>query len=119
MKKLLLILVLAVMCSSVARADESDDINEAFKKGNYAQAMKLLLPLASQGDASAQSNLGLMYANGEGVTQDYKEAVKWYQLAAAQGYTAAQFNLGFMYTNGQGVIQDYNEEVKWYKLAAA
>ena len=33
---------------------------------------------AEQGIASAQSNLGLMYANGKGVPQDDKTAVKWY-----------------------------------------
>ena len=27
-------------------------------------------------------NLGVMYENGEGVTQDFKEAVAWYQQAA-------------------------------------
>ena len=35
-----------------------------------------------------------MYANGEGVAQDYEEAVKWYRLAAEQGDTQAQSGLG-------------------------
>lgn len=33
----------------------------------------------------AQNNLGAMYANGNGVEQDFAEAVKWAQLAAVQG----------------------------------
>ncbi len=73
---------------------------------------------AEQGNASAQYNLGLMYDNGQGVTQDYAEAVKWYRLAAEQGDADAQYNLALMYRDGQGVTQDDAEAVKWYRLAA-
>jgi TPR repeat protein len=66
----------------------------------------------------AQSNLGVMYNNGEGVLQDHAEAVKWYRLAAEQGNAKAQYNLGVMYENGEGVRQDYVEAVTWYRLAA-
>ena len=61
--------------------------------------------------------VGLLYAEGQGVVQDYAETVKWYKLAAAQGDAGAQFNLGWLYANGQGVVQDYAEAVKWWKLA--
>jgi hypothetical protein len=59
-----------------------------------------------------------MYANGEGVPQDYAEAAKWYRKAADQGYDVAQYNLGIMYDEGRGVPQDYAEAVKWYRKAA-
>ena len=72
-----------------------------------------------QGNAYAQSNLGVMYECGHGVTQDYAEAVKWYKLAAVQGNAIAQSNLGVMYERGQGVIQDYIAAHMWYNLAAA
>ena len=45
--------------------------------------------LAEQGDAQAQSNLGVMYNNGEGVPEDYVRAYAWCNLAAAQGYEPA------------------------------
>jgi TPR repeat protein len=73
---------------------------------------------AKQGFANAQYNLGLMYANGTGVLQDYKTAVKWFRLAAKQGVARAQYNLGWMYANGHGVPLDYKTAVKWYRLAA-
>ena len=73
---------------------------------------------AEQGDATAQFNLGNMYANGEGVPQDAAEAVRWYRLAAEQGDADAQFNLGVMYANGEGVPKDNAEAVRWYRLAA-
>ena len=58
---------------------------------------------ADQGIAEAQFNLGVMYRDGQGVTQDYAEAVKWFRKAADQGNADAQFNLGVMYRNGEGV----------------
>ena len=119
MKKLLIILVLAVMYSSVARGDDLEDGYIAYEKGDYATALKLWRPLAMQGDTYAQSILGVMYHNGQGVIQDYKESIKWYRKAAEQGDAYAQFNLALMYDNGKkGVIQDYKEAAKYYRLAA-
>ena len=74
--------------------------------------------MADQGDAAAQRNLGLMYAAGLGVAQDYAEAIRWYRKAAEQGYAGAQSDLGFRYAHGQGVPQDYAEAVGWYRKAA-
>ena len=75
------------------------------------------LRAAKQGDAQAQYNLGLMYADGRGVRRDDAEAVKWYRQAAAQGNAEAQYNLGFMYANGQGVRQDLALAQEWYGKA--
>lgn len=74
--------------------------------------------LANQGNAIAQHNLGVAYANGEGVSQDYTKAVEWYKKAASQGYTSSQFNLGNAYYNGTGVRQDYVQARQWYEKAA-
>ena len=43
-----------------------EDANAAYNRGDYATALRLLRPLADQGDASAQYNLGVMYDNGQG-----------------------------------------------------
>jgi len=99
----------------------SADFNKgllAYNNGDYATALEEWTPLAEQGDAQAQSFLGVMYDFGEGVPQDYKTAVKWYTLAAEQGLADAQYNLASMYKNGEGVLQDYQTAVKWYTLAA-
>ncbi len=79
---------------------------DAYERGDYETALKEFRPLAEQGYASAQSNLGLMYDNGQGVSQDYQEAVKWYRRAAEQGLAIAQSNLGVGYDRGRGVPQD-------------
>ena len=74
---------------------------------------------AEKGDAEAQVNLGLMYANGSGVVKDEAEAVKWYRKAADQGDEDAQFNLGVMYANGSGVKKNELEAYKWWLLVGA
>jgi len=92
---------------------------KAFKRDDYVTAFKEWKPLADQGDATAQNNLGVMYTKGRGVPQDVAEAGRWYRLAAVQGHATAQFNLGILYGKGQGVLQDYIQAHMWASLAAA
>jgi hypothetical protein len=92
---------------------------DAYINGDYATALKEWSPLAEQGYAGAQNNLGIMYKNGRGVLQDYAEAVRLYRLAAEQGLADAQYSLGWMYYNGKGVAQDYVLAHMWANLAAA
>ncbi len=75
---------------------------EAYDKGDYATAFEEWRPLAEQGDANAQYNLGVMYNHARGVPQDYEKAFHWYSKAAEQGHASAQYNLGLMYELGQG-----------------
>ena len=92
---------------------------KAYKRGDYATALRIFRQFADQGEAHAQAYLGAMFVKGRGVAQDYKEAVKLYRKAADQGYANAQTNLGVMYANGQGVPQDYVQAHMWLNLAAA
>jgi len=57
---------------------------------NYQEAVKRSRKAAAQGNATTQYNLGLMYANGQGVPQDFVQAHMWYNLAAAKGYKNAR-----------------------------
>ena len=110
MKKLItslcLIVTLAFGSVGVGWSGDFQKGVDAYEKGDYATALKEWTPLADKGHAKAQYNLGVAYANGEGVLQDYKTAVKWYILSAEQGNAEAQYNLGVMYALGQGVIED-------------
>ena len=111
-------LLLALGLSGAANAGPHDDALAAANRGDYATAFRLWRSLADQGDADAQSNLGVMFERGQGVPQNNAEAVKWYRLAADQGLAQAQFNLGVMYDDGRGVPQDDVQAVQWYRLAA-
>ena len=114
---LALVLTLSSGPSTSAAADLSVG-QQAFHNGDYATALKELLPLARQGNSLAQSYVGFLYENGKGVQQDYAEAIRWYRLAAGHGVIAAQHNLASMYDTGKGVPQDYTKAIRWYRLAA-
>ena len=103
---------------SVCWSDDFQKGIEAYKKGDFANAIKEWILLAEDGDEKAQYFLGLIYYKGKGVPQDYKTALKWYTLSAEQGNKVAQYNLGVMYSFGLGVIPDYKTALKWYNLSS-
>ena len=89
LKQMLLICVFLVALTEQAIADSLSDAQHAYAEGDFSKAVKLFMPLAEQGNAFAQFNLGFMYAKGQGVLQDDKEAVRWYRTAVKQGEAKA------------------------------
>jgi uncharacterized protein len=114
-----MILAVCLVWSGVSLAGPLDDATAAYESQDYATALRLWQPLAAQGLATTQYDLGFMYSQGKGVPQDYAEAVKLYRKAAEQGLASAQGSLGTMYFNGTGVPQDYVQAHKWFNLAGA
>ena len=108
----------AVVLSASVRAGDLEDGLAAYRNQDYRTAMRFLRPLADKGKSNAQYDVGLMYANGQGVSQNFAIAATWYRKAADQGDGDAMTNLGFMYEHGQGVQQDYEEAIQWYQKAA-
>ncbi len=106
--------LMLLVVAGAAVAESLEDGVAAVKSRDYSTALRLLRPLADQGDAVARFDLGVMYNNGWGVPRDYVQAGKWYRLAAAQGNADAQYNLGILYDDGHR----YAEAVKWYRKAA-
>jgi TPR repeat protein len=84
MKRILTGVVVAAMFCGGAMAGPSEEGWAAYQRGDYETALKLWRPLAAQGNAFAQSNLGSLYAGGEGVPQDYVQAYVWASLAATR-----------------------------------
>ncbi len=85
-----MLLALVVVLVAVPACTNSKTGVDAYEKGDYATALMEFRVLAEQGDAIAQYNLGLMYANGRGVPEDYVQAHLWANLAAAQGHEPAR-----------------------------
>ncbi len=108
----------ALALLGVAAAGPLEDGRAAYQRGDFATAMRLLLPLADEGDAGAQTDLGWLYANGYGAPRDYAEALAWRRKAADQGNAIAEFSLGLMYREGLGVPQDFAQAVLWTRKAA-
>ncbi len=78
---------LLLATAAPAWADNTTQFEQAmaaYNAGNYKQAFHLLQPLAQQGDADAQFNLGVMYYNGKGVAQNYQQAFRLWQPLAQQ-----------------------------------
>jgi len=119
MRNVVCLLSLIVGPAAVAGAADFATGLKAYQKGDYVTAANEWRPLADQGDAPTQYNLGLLYLDGHGVPQDYTEAVKWFKRSADQGYTEAQHDLGAMYGAGKGVKRDYMEAYKWMNICAA
>ena len=73
--------------ASIASVAEGE---AAYNRADYRQAKELLEPYALAGNMHAQFLLGRMYANGEGVLQDYVRAHAWLNLAALYGHSEAR-----------------------------
>ena len=105
MKKLVLVLSLFIISTSVSAQNE---IN-----------LKGLETLAKQGNLAALIELASAYRKGIGVTQNYKIAVKWYTLSAEQGNALAQYNLGHLYYLGKGVSENMVYAHMWAKKSSS
>ncbi len=88
----ILFVLLALMMTVPVYADDVQDGFDASMRGDYKTAFEKWKPLAEQGYASAQYNLGVMYDNGQGVAQDYIQAHMWFNIAGANGYEDGRKN---------------------------
>src|SRR5271163_4547598 len=75
-----ILIVAALPMFHAVVAGPLEDADAAFQRRDYATAYAVLRPLADYGAAAAQQTLGFMYANGQGVAQDYVEAVRLFRL---------------------------------------
>lgn len=90
----------------------------AFDRASYADALRIWLPRAKEGDPEAQTYVGEIFDKGLGVGADYAAAAEWYRRAAEQGHGPAQINLGQLYELGRGVEKDPRQALVWYRRAA-
>ena len=99
------------------RADPYDDANGSVSaRWLSITVYKLRKPKAEAGNEAAQNNLGILYREGKGITQNYSEAIKWFQRSADQGSAWGQYNLGMAYELGLGFPANQQEALKWYRL---
>jgi hypothetical protein len=90
---------------AIQEAVQGTDVNRVLNRSNA-------------GDSSAQYEMALRYAGGEGVPQSYRDAMTWFAKAAANGNDDAQWKLGLGYFKGIGVPHDERKAVVWFKQAA-
>lgn len=90
----------------------------AYNIGKYGETLRLIKPLASEGNPRAQVLLGRCYENGLGVEQDMAVAAQWFQLAAEQNDPEAQLLLAYCYEVGAGVPKDPQQVMNLMTRAA-
>lgn len=100
MKYLLALLILLV----ITPVDLYGQDKEYFRKQ---------LEEAKKGDAGAQDDVGVMYAEGAGVERNDKAAVFWLKKSAEQGHVLGSCNLALHYARGQGVRKNPVLALKW------
>jgi hypothetical protein len=113
----LLAAFLVFLAASLTYAGFDEGVT-AYEAGDYAKALAEWRPLAEQGDAQAQYNLGIMHLEGEGVTRSARKAAEWFHKAGKQNHAAAQYNLATLYANGQGVAKNPKLMLTWLRFAA-
>lgn len=87
------------------------------KEKKYDEAVAWLRK-AAETHIGAQLSLGIMYAEGLGVPQDYGKARHWFRTSGKYNQYA-QYNMGVMYAKGLGVPRNTPRAAKWFRRAAS
>jgi len=120
--KSLVAMIALVLCARSVHADALSDAVAAIGRKDYTTAARLLEPLATAGDAHAQTRLGTLHHLGLGVREDDALALQWFERAARQGFAPAQFELGNLYAYGHAPVPPGEDTqrlaAQWYFEAA-
>jgi len=117
-------LIVLLMPLRGAEAGPLEDGVSAYRSGDCATAERLWRPLADQGVAEAQKDIGLTYAIGCGTAGDVGQAITWLERAAEQGNVIAAGRLGQIligdYLNGEwkGKYTNPEKAISWLGKAA-
>ena len=114
----ILLSLMAIVIGSPANA-ELEEARDLMEDGKFIEARAALWPAALSGNAEAEELIGVMYAMGLGVEQDYQRAFEWYLRSAMKGHPGAQSGVGWYYEVGLGMPSvDLTRAYLWYVLSA-
>ena len=88
----LFFLLLCFVFPLASSADQLEDAKTAIKNEDFKKAFELLSPLAEEENAEAQTYLGAMYVNGQGVEKDFNKGMALIMKAASQDYKPAKLS---------------------------
>ena len=126
MKKLLvLLLALTLVLYAFPAPAEQDDTEEifdrgiaAYSSGDFAAALEAFTTCRDRGLVVAYYCLGVMYAYGEGVEQNYEQAAEYVKVSAEYDHPESLYFLGLMYQRGVGVEQSDELALEYFRKAA-
>ena len=88
-----------------------------YKAGRASEAATLFNQACAMGALAACDSLGVMNANGKGISEDDSQAVNLYSTACNKGFAQSCTNLGTMYANGKGVPKDASRMASLFSQA--
>lgn len=91
---------------------------DAYRRGEFAKAKGIWEKLASQGDAQAMNNLGVLYDLGQGVEPDLGRALNYFAQSAKAGHASGMSNYARMLEQGRGIAANPEEAARWFDQAA-
>ena len=97
--------------------DKFDAGLAALERQHYATAVRAWSEIAISGSPTAQNNLGLLYEQGLGVTQNFLSAMEWYEKAEEAGSLEAAHNIGMLYVHGKGVSKSWSRALHYFSKA--
>ena len=110
---------MVLIISSTQAHAELEEARDLMEEGRFVEARTALWPAARSGNAEAEELIGVMYAMGLGVEQDYERAFEWYLRSAMKGHPGAQSGVGWYYEVGLGMPAiDLTRAYLWYMLSA-
>lgn len=117
--RVVLVVALLGPGGAVGQPAEADACASAYAAREWKAALKSCAVLAEKGDGPALVRLGLMHANGLGISRDDAAAVRLFRLAAERGHAEGELMLGSMYAAGEGGLKrDHQEAGRWFARAA-
>lgn len=118
--RLMSLCIALTIAPSVAFSNSAlEEARDLMETDQYEAAMEALWPLARSGNADAEELIGVMYALGLGVEQDYERAFEWYLRSSMKGHPGAQSGVGWYYEIGLGMpAPDLVRAYMWYVLSA-
>jgi len=104
-------------CSASSKKDPEAIYRDAVllaNTGRYEEAAQMWKKAAELGHRKAMSDLGALYSNGLGVSEDWEEAVKWWTKAVQAGDSESIYNVGvYHYKQGK-----FSKAFLWFSEAA-
>ena len=98
------------------KPSELDIINQL--TGSSEQVAAGLRLAAEEGHAEAQTLLGQVLLDGQGVAVDQAQALQWFKAASHSNHPMAINMVGRCIENGWGVEANPTEAAQWFKRAA-
>lgn len=111
------IFLLSLLCN-FAQANTLEEAKLRIQQKDFSAAHTIYLKLANEGNAKACFNLGLMFNQGDGVSQNMEEAVKWYSKSADLNYKEAQYTLASLRFRREFESISYIDAAQYYQKAA-